>query len=112
LSLSPSFTSIFIHPILITSYALAENRELKQIKIEADDKIEWIYPSLIDINAPKDRLCNIKFAKRTKGVLRVFLNNLEVLQKNIDAKAYEVIKIGWINMEVKEGDRLKIVLDR
>ena len=79
--------------------------------IEADEKIEWLYPSLIEIDTTQKALCNIQFAQKVKGTLRVYLNSLEVLQKNIDAKPYEVIKVGWINMKVKESDIVKIVLD-
>jgi len=91
--------------------SISSNQEPKFIKIEADEKIEWLYPSLIEIDTTQKALCNIQFAQKVKGTLRVYLNSLEVLQKNIDAKPYEVIKVGWINMKVKESDIVKIVLD-
>lgn len=91
--------------------SLSGIKEPKFIKIEADEKIEWLYPSLIDIDASKKALCNIRFAKKAKGTLSVYLNESEVLKKNIDAKPYEVIKIEWINRQVKESDRVKLVLD-
>ena len=36
------------------------------IKIEADEKIEWIYPSLIEIDTTQKALCNIQFAQKVK----------------------------------------------
>ena len=83
----------------------------KYIKLEANFDVDWLYPSLIDLNAPKNSLCKIRFKEPTKGVLKVYLNGRMVLQKSIDAKAYSTVEVGWINLDVKYGDNLVLELE-
>ena len=83
----------------------------KYIKLEAKFDIDWLYPSLIDINIPKKQLCNIRFKEPTKGLLKVYLNQRMMLQQEVNAKAYTSVEVGWINVDVKEGDSLVLELE-
>ena len=91
--------------------SLDSKQNSKFIKIEANFEVDWLYPSLVDINAPKNSLCNIRFKEPTKGTLKVYLNGRMMLQKEIDAKVYNTVEVGWINMDVKEGDNLVLELE-
>ena len=91
--------------------SLDSKQSSKYIQLELNFDVDWVYPSLVDINAPKNRLCNIRFKEPTKGVLKVYLNGRMMLQKEIDAKAYSTVEVGWINVDVKEGDSLVLELE-
>ena len=91
--------------------SLASKQSSKFIKLETNFEVDWLYPSLIDLSAPKNSLCNIRFKKPTKGVLKAYLNGRMMLQKEINAKAYSTVEVGWINMDVKEDDSLVLELE-
>ena len=91
--------------------SLKSKQSSKYIKLEANFDVDWLYPSLVDIDAPKKQLCNIRFKEPIKGRLKVYLNQRMMLQQEIDAKAYSTVAVGWINMDVKEGDSLVLELE-
>ena len=78
------------------------------VAIEADPAIEWLYPSLLDISKEPKHLTRIRFARHTQGLLRVLLNDKEVMQQQIHANPYLKITVDWFNRPVKAGDRIEI----
>ena len=90
--------------------SLNSKQSSKFIKLDVNFDVDWIYPSLVDINTSKKSLCNIRFKEPTKGTLKVYLNGRMMLQKEIDTKAYSTVEVGWINVDVKEGDSLVLEL--
>ena len=89
--------------------SLSSNKNPKTIKIESDQNIEWLYPSLIDISSKPKYLSNIRFNKRSKGTLIVLLNEKEVLRQSINAAPWKKIKIDCFNRPISENDTIKLL---
>ncbi len=92
--------------------SLLVKKEPTYIQIEADEAIEWYYPSLIDVDTAKKELTTLRFKGRKKGLLRVMLNDKQVLQQNINSLPFKNITVDWFGMNVKEGDSIKMVFDQ
>ena len=87
--------------------------KIRYAKIEIKSSIvKWYYPSLIDIDAPAEILCNIKIDSNFKGVLKVFLNERLIKEKNIRVKANGIINLEYLNIELKENDLIYIKFEK
>ncbi len=79
------------------------------ITIEADENIAWYYPTLLDIKSPiKGHLTSLRLKNRAKGLIKVFLNDRMVYKKHIHALPFVSIDIPWKDIELKEGDKIKL----
>ena len=81
------------------------------VKIEVDENIQWYYPSLLDLNYPTKVLTNLRVNKKTTGKIIVSINNIDVFEKNINAKTYSNIKIPRSNYPIGQNDTIKIRLE-
>ena len=92
-------------------YEILDNKTKPQmIKIEPDEKIDWYYPSILDINNPDKILTNIKLKKSGNYKIDILLNGKMILTKSGYFKSYQKIKIPKLNVDVKQGDTIKIVI--
>jgi len=79
------------------------------LKIDADENIDWYYPSLVDMSSPKRYLSKVRFASRKKGFLKVLVNDKEVQRQNINSLPYLSSTIYYPNIDLKETDIIRIV---
>ncbi len=88
-----------------------EKLKPQHVKIEADENIQWYYPSLLDLNYPSKILTNLRVNKKTTGRIIVSVNDIDVYEKQIDAKTYTNIKIPREAYPVSKNDTIKIRLE-
>ncbi len=81
------------------------------VKIACDDTIQWYYPSMVDLNYPSKTLTTLRVKKKTIGKIIVSVNNIDVYEKQINAKTYTNIKIPRGNYPVSKNDTIKIRLE-
>lgn len=81
------------------------------VKIETGGAIGWCYPTLIECNRKQKYLCKIRFQKHTKGILRILLNDKEVMRQEISAVPYLSITVDWFNIPIKKSDRLEVTYE-
>ena len=87
------------------------NKHIKSAKIIINYDIDWYYPTMIDIEKPTKLLTKIKLKDRFNGVVKVFLNKHFVMQKEVRVDSFNIVNLGWINVDVKEGDTIEIELE-
>ncbi len=85
-----------------------ENIKPLHVKIEADENIQWYYPSLVDIYQPKEYLTKLRLNRQAKGDIAVYLNDKEVFRKSIRAYTFLTVTIPWINKKIDKDDIIKI----
>ena len=92
-------------------YEVLNSEEKPQmIKIEPNEEIDWYYPSMLDINNPDKILTNIKLKESGNYKIDILLNGKMMLTKSGYFKSYQKIKIPRLNVDVKKGDTIKIVI--
>ena len=93
-------------------YETFENKIKPQmIKIEPDEEVEWYYPSMLDINNPDKILTNIKLKESGNYKIDILLNGKMMLTKSGYFRSYQKIKIPQLNVDIKEGDTIKIAIN-
>jgi thioredoxin reductase len=81
----------------------------KNIQIEVDDNISWYFPTLMDLKSPtRQHLTSLRLKNRVKGVIKVLLNGRLISKKSVRAYPFLNIDIPWKDIELKEGDTIKL----
>jgi len=83
--------------------------KISAVDIVADEHIAWYYPTFVDIKSPlKGHLTTLRLKKRAKGEIVVKLNERTVYKKSIKSYPFMSINIPWKNIELKDGDMIKL----
>ncbi len=91
-------------------YSLMGNNEPKTIDIKAEQEIiEWLSPSMVDIDNPSEQLTTLRFKHATKGTLYVYLNGKEMLKQRVDAVPFLNVNVPWIDRDVNESDTIELI---
>ncbi|WP_458699530.1 NAD(P)/FAD-dependent oxidoreductase [Sulfurospirillum sp. 1307] len=78
------------------------------VKIQADENIQWFYPSLIDLNYPSKTLTNLRLKKKCSGNLVVYVNKTVVYKKQVNASTFQNIKIPRLDFPISKDDTIYI----
>jgi thioredoxin reductase len=82
------------------------------VDIEADEAIEWYYPSMIDVSNDYEVLTYLKLKESGNYKIEVLLNDKVILIKNGYFKSYQKIKIPKLNVELKSGSKIYIKTEK
>jgi len=88
--------------------SLTNDKPLNIVEIEADETIDWYYPSMVDIDTPYDILTNIKLKKSGNYKIEVLLDNKAIIVKNGYFRSYQKIKIPNINTIIPTKSKIYI----
>ncbi len=85
------------------------NHQPKTVTIETDENIAWYYPTMLDIKSPLNgHLTTLRLKNRAKGVIKIYLNDRLVGTKKVWAFPFISISIPWKDIELKEGDNIRL----
>lgn len=92
--------------------SLKNDKPLDLVNIEVDENIDWYYPSMIDINTPYDVLTNLKLKDSGSYRIKILLDGKVMLVKNGSFKSHQKIKIPKLNIDLKSGNEIYVMLKR
>ncbi|MEA1914840.1 MAG: hypothetical protein U9N30_05950, partial [Campylobacterota bacterium] len=88
--------------------SLKNTQQKTFVKIDVSKNIQWYFPSMIDPQTKKEKLCTLRLNKAGTGKLKVTINDTEVWSKQVIAHPFISIDIPWMNFNLKEEDSIRI----